>query len=47
MSEQLAEILTPLILSLIFVRLYLVKSFTENVEDLYKVVAKVKAYLPQ
>lgn len=45
MKEQLAEILTPLILSIIFIRLYLVRSFTENVEDLYKLVAKVKAYL--
>lgn len=45
MTEQLAEILTPLILSIIFIRLYLVRSFTENVEDLYKLVAKVKAYL--
>lgn len=45
MSEQLAEILTPLILSLIFVRLYLVRSFTENVEDIYKIIVAVKAYL--
>ena len=45
--EQLAEILAPLILSAVFIRLYLVKPFTENVEDLYKVVAEVKAYLPQ
>lgn len=45
MTEQLAQILTPLILSIIFIRLYIVKPFTENVEDFFKFVNRVKAYL--